>query len=115
MIVHACMHSICNIALIVCDINGTFCIKYKYVTPYLFFSVVCSFSVMYEIVFSLCSDDDVQIEVAQIIVPPIILIKLVDVFFMGWATNGRLLCKVCGALKCISMNNSRLPPSDAEK
>lgn len=83
---HACMHSIRNVALIVCNINWN--LLYKHVTlsrdpPDLFFFVL----VMYDIVFSLCSDDDVLIEVAPIIVPHIILIKPVDVFFFFHGTG----------------------------
>lgn len=112
---HACIQYTILHLLYVTSI-GAFCIKYKYVTlgrdpPDLFFFVV----LMYDIVLSLCSVDNVLLEVAPIIVPHVILIKPVAVLFMGRATNGQLLCKVCDALKCISMNNSRLPPSDAEK
>lgn len=76
---------------------GIFCIKYKHVTlsrdpPDLFFLFLL---VMYDIVFSLCSDDDVLIEVAPIIVPHIILIKPVDVFFVFFSWDGLLMVGYC--------------------
>lgn len=93
------LHARTTLQLLYATSIGTFCINYKYVTlsrhlPYFFSLLLLCMKLFFA-----CALFKTYCLRSHQSSRHVILIKPLDVFFMGRATNSRLLCKACGSNK----------------